>query len=177
MTRRNGEGRQVVARTSLSPPLASGHHSEGWVALMTFCLADNPRSLTTARAEAGRGFEQVRSPWAIGEGDSWEGSGPLMQVQKTFATDDIGGGGTATGMGSLQDMAVESRLVVAGRSGVGRSDGGALSVGHIGVKGSSVHRSQQGDSHPLEGGEFRLGTGRKGTRRALPKSTMPIRPG
>lgn len=105
------------------------------------------------------------------------GKGPLMQVHTTFATDDTGGGGTATGMGSPQDMAVESRVVVAGRSGVGRGDGGALSVGHIGVKGVSVHRSQEGDSHPLEGGQFRLGTGQKGTRRALPKSTMPIRPG
>lgn len=88
--------------------------------------------------------------------------GPLMQVQTTFATDDIGGGGTDTGMGSLQGMAVESRVVVPGRSGVGRGgDGGALSAGHIGVKGASVHRSQQEDSHPLEGGQFRLGNGRK----------------
>ena len=67
-----------------------------------------------------------------------------MQVQTKFATDDIDGGGTTIGMMSPQDMVVESRVVVAGRSGVGRGEEGALSVDHIGVKGASVHRGQQG---------------------------------
>lgn len=67
-----------------------------------------------------------------------EKDGPLMQVPTTFATDFIAEGGSATGIGSSEDMFVRSQVVVAIRSDVGRDDGGALSVGRIGVKGASV---------------------------------------
>jgi len=84
-----------------------------------------------------------------------------MQVQTTFAIFDIGRGGRATRNGGPQDIAVKSPMAVAGRSGVGRSDGGALTVGHIGVKGARVPRSQKGALVLSKDGS-RLGIGREG---------------
>lgn len=100
-----------------------------------------------------------------------------MQVQTTFAIYDIGRGGRATRNGGPQDIAVKSPIAVAGRSDVGRSDGGALTVGHIGVKGARVPRSQKGAlPRPLEGRQSSWHWARR-ARRALPKSTAPVRLG